>query len=131
MIRGQSPARHRVVLAIAAITLSVALVARVETQREWRDYAGGPDSSRFVAATQITPSQRAASSRWRGRYPAGQTDFNPARRARRRLRARPERTRSSRSMPRPARRSGSTRASRASTPAASTTGRARTARTAG
>ena len=54
MIRGQSPARHMVMLAIAAITLSTALVAGIEAQREWRDYAGGPESSRFVAAKQIT-----------------------------------------------------------------------------
>src|SRR3954447_24141525 len=76
MIRGQSPARHSVVLAIAAITLSVALVAGVEAQREWRDYAGGPDSSRFVAASQITKANvsRLAVA-WT--YPAGQTDFNP------------------------------------------------------
>ena len=76
MIRGQSPARHRVVLAIAAITLSVALVAGVETQREWRDYAGGPDSSRFVAAKQIT-AENVSRLQVAWSYPSGQTDFNP------------------------------------------------------
>jgi glucose dehydrogenase len=44
--------------------------------REWRDYAGGLDSSRFVAASEIT---KANVSRlqvaWS--YPSGQTDFNP------------------------------------------------------
>jgi len=44
--------------------------------REWRDYAGGPDSSRFVAAKQIT---RANVNRlevaWS--YPRGLSDFNP------------------------------------------------------
>jgi len=47
-----------------------------EGQREWRDYTGGPDSSRFVAAKRIT---KANVSRlevaWT--YPGGQTDFNP------------------------------------------------------
>ena len=45
-------------------------------QREWRDYAGGPDSSRFVAATQITKSNvNQLQVAWT--YPPGQTDFNP------------------------------------------------------
>lgn len=44
--------------------------------REWRDYAGGPDSSRFVAATQITKSNvNQLQVAWT--YPAGDTDFNP------------------------------------------------------
>ncbi len=76
MIRGQSPARHMVVLAIAAITLSIALVAGVEAQREWRDYAGGPDSSRFVAAKQIT-ADNVSRLQVAWSYPSGQTDFNP------------------------------------------------------
>jgi glucose dehydrogenase len=76
MIRGQSPARHMVVLAIAAITLSIALVAGVEAQREWRDYAGGPDSSRFVAAKHIT-ADNVSRLQVAWSYPSGQTDFNP------------------------------------------------------
>jgi quinoprotein glucose dehydrogenase len=45
-------------------------------QREWRDYAGGPDSSRFVAAKQITPANvHQLQVAWT--YPGGQTDFNP------------------------------------------------------
>jgi quinoprotein glucose dehydrogenase len=44
--------------------------------REWRDYGGGPDSSRFVAATQIDTSNVARLQvAWT--YPSGQTDFNP------------------------------------------------------
>src|SRR4029079_8372798 len=44
--------------------------------REWRDYAGGPDSSRFVAATQINPSNVGRLDvAWP--YPEGDTDFNP------------------------------------------------------
>jgi glucose dehydrogenase len=76
MIRGQSPARHMVLAAIAAITLSVALVAGVQGQREWRDYAGGPDSSRFVAAKQIT-AENVSRLQVAWSYPSGQTDFNP------------------------------------------------------
>ena len=44
--------------------------------REWRDYAGGPDSSRFVAATEITKAN-VGHLRVAWTYPAGQTDFNP------------------------------------------------------
>ena len=44
--------------------------------REWRDYAGGPDSSRFVAATEIDKTNvHRLQVAWI--YPAGQTDFNP------------------------------------------------------
>jgi glucose dehydrogenase len=44
--------------------------------RDWRDYAGGPDSSRFVAATQITKGNVAQLSvAWT--YADGDTDFNP------------------------------------------------------
>ncbi len=61
---------------IVAVLVAVAAVAGQTTPREWRDYAGGPDSSRFVAATQIT---RANVGRlqvaWT--YPDGDTDFNP------------------------------------------------------
>src|SRR6188768_4546616 len=44
--------------------------------RQWRDYGGGPDSSRFVAATQITRAN-VGELRVAWSYPAGQTDFNP------------------------------------------------------
>jgi quinoprotein glucose dehydrogenase len=48
----------------------------LQSQREWRDYAGGPDSSRFVAAKQINKSNvRQLAVAWT--YPDGQTDFNP------------------------------------------------------
>jgi glucose dehydrogenase len=47
-----------------------------QAPREWRDYAGGPDSSRFVAATQITRSNvHRLQVAWT--FPSGQTDFNP------------------------------------------------------
>ena len=47
-----------------------------QDQREWRDYAGGPDSSRFVAAKQVTKSNvNQLQVVWT--YAAGQTDFNP------------------------------------------------------
>src|SRR5436190_19828404 len=65
------------------LVLGLTVVARLalssQTQRvprEWRDYAGGPDSSRFVAATQIDKSNVARLQvAWT--YPLGQTDFNP------------------------------------------------------
>src|SRR4051812_19223443 len=49
---------------------------RSESRNDWRDYAGSPDSSRFVAATQITKANvKQLEVAWT--YPAGQTDFNP------------------------------------------------------
>jgi glucose dehydrogenase len=64
-------------IATAAIMAGVTgLSGGGPTPREWRDYAGGPDSSRFVAATEINKSNvsRLAVA-WT--YPAGDTDFNP------------------------------------------------------
>ncbi len=64
--------------AIAGVVLAgiAALSGAGQTPREWRDYAGGPDSSRFVAATGIDKANvgRLAVA-WT--YPAGNTDFNP------------------------------------------------------
>jgi glucose dehydrogenase len=64
----------------AVVILTLAGATRPSTegrdQREWRDYAGGPDSSRFVAATDITRSNvNELQVVWT--YPSGQTDFNP------------------------------------------------------
>jgi glucose dehydrogenase len=65
--------RTTVMLAVATMS---ALTGAGQTPREWRDYAGGPDSSRFVAATQITKSNvHQLQVAWS--YPAGATDFNP------------------------------------------------------
>jgi len=64
--------------AASAVTLAgmTALSVSGPGQREWRDYAGGPDSSRFVAATQIARSNVGQLEvAWA--YPSGQTDFNP------------------------------------------------------
>ncbi|MEP6593774.1 MAG: PQQ-binding-like beta-propeller repeat protein, partial [Acidobacteriota bacterium] len=53
---------------VTALTLS-------GQEREWRDYAGGPDSSRFVASTAITRDNvKRLEVAWT--YPSGQTDFN-------------------------------------------------------
>ena len=64
--------------AIAGVVLAevVGLRGAWQTPREWPDYAGGPDSSRFVAATGIDKANvgRLAVA-WT--YPAGNTDFNP------------------------------------------------------
>ena len=73
-------ARQVVGRAQATIILVLAGVAGLSVsghaQREWRDYAGGPDSSRFVAAKQITKDNvRQLQVAWT--YAAGQTDFNP------------------------------------------------------
>ncbi len=59
-----------------ALALSGATALSVAGQgREWRDYAGGPDSSRFVAATGITKDNvKDLEVAWT--YPSGQTDFN-------------------------------------------------------
>jgi quinoprotein glucose dehydrogenase len=52
------------------------LTGHAQTPREWRDYAGGPDSSRFVAATQISRANvTQLQVAWV--YAPGQTDFNP------------------------------------------------------
>jgi glucose dehydrogenase len=63
----------------AALTAVIGLTVSGQTPngpREWRDYAGGPDSSRFVAARQIDKSNVARLQvAWT--YPTGQTDFNP------------------------------------------------------
>ena len=78
--QGSSTARRMIALftAASAVTLAgmTALSVSGPGQREWRDYAGGPDSSRFVAATQITRSNVGHLEVAWG-YPSGQTDFNP------------------------------------------------------
>jgi glucose dehydrogenase len=64
-------------IGVAAALISVTgLSISAQNQREWRDYAGGPDSSRFVAATAINRSNVSKLEvAWS--YPGGQTDFNP------------------------------------------------------
>ena len=75
MFRQSTNARVAAVV-ISAIALSATLAAGPDGQREWRDYAGGPDSSRFVPAKQITSANvNQLQVAWS--YPAGQTDFNP------------------------------------------------------
>ena len=60
----------------AALAAAIGLPLAAQTPREWRDYAGGPDSSRYVAATQITRANVARLQvAWT--YPEGQSDFNP------------------------------------------------------
>jgi glucose dehydrogenase len=82
MVRLQvsSGARALARFASAAIMLALAgitgLSLSAQHPREWRDYAGGPDSSRFVPATQITKANvHELQVAWT--YPTGQTDFNP------------------------------------------------------
>jgi len=54
----------------------LAVAATAQSPREWRDYAGGPDSSKFVAAAQIT-KDNVAGLQVAWTYADGQTDFNP------------------------------------------------------
>ena len=76
--RSSAPWRMTVLfIGTAALVVGLGLTAFGQQQREWRDYAGGPDSSRFVAATADHQGERAASSQVAWTYPAGQTDFNP------------------------------------------------------
>src|SRR5688572_1743139 len=66
----------RVLTFTLVLAAAGSLAAAGQSSREWRDYAGGPDSSRFVAATQITRANVAQLEvAWT--YPAGLTDFNP------------------------------------------------------
>ena len=58
------------------LMLAVAVGATLSAQREWRDYAGGPDSSRYVAATQITKAN-VGQLQVAWSYAPGMTDFNP------------------------------------------------------
>src|SRR6187397_1984152 len=61
---------------ILAVAAAAELSIAGQSGREWRDYAGGADSSRFVAATQITKANVGRLQvAWA--YPSGQTDFNP------------------------------------------------------
>ena len=74
-----STPRRTIALIALATAFALSRIAGVSVsgpdQREWRDYAGGPDSSRFVAATQITRGNvNQLAVAWT--YPAGQTDFN-------------------------------------------------------
>jgi glucose dehydrogenase len=65
------------VAAAAAVMAGVmGLSGAGQTPREWRDFGGGPDSSRFFAATQIDRSNVGRLDvAWT--YAAGDTDFNP------------------------------------------------------
>ncbi|HMC76192.1 MAG TPA: PQQ-binding-like beta-propeller repeat protein [Vicinamibacterales bacterium] len=63
-------------LGLAACVAMTAAGQGGATPRQWRDYGGGPDSSRFVAAAQITKAN-VGGLRVAWTYPAGQTDFNP------------------------------------------------------
>jgi quinate dehydrogenase (quinone) len=62
--------------AVVVTTFVMASALLAQQPREWPDYAGGPDSSRFVAAKQITKSN-VGQLKVAWTYPAGQTDFNP------------------------------------------------------
>jgi glucose dehydrogenase len=77
---GSSRQRAGVFMTTAFAAVVVAAVSSVlgaaQATREWRDYAGGPDSSRFVAATQITKAN-VGQLQVAWTFPDGDTDFNP------------------------------------------------------
>jgi quinate dehydrogenase (quinone) len=62
-------------VALPPVILALAAVA-AQTPREWRDYGGGADSSKYVAAAQIT-KENVARLQVAWSYADGQTDFNP------------------------------------------------------
>ncbi len=63
-------------LVIVALAGIAELSVSGQQQREWRDYGGSPDSSRFVATTHISPANVGQLEvAWI--YEAGETDFNP------------------------------------------------------
>lgn len=69
--------RWRAGFTLAAATVGISVQAGSgQSPLEWRDYAGGPDSSRFVAATQID-RDNVARLQVAWTYPDGDTDFNP------------------------------------------------------
>jgi quinoprotein glucose dehydrogenase len=72
---GISGGRIRAAL-VAAVVLAAGWTVLGHGPREWRDYAGGPDSSRFVAATQITKTN-VSQLQVAWAYADGQSDFNP------------------------------------------------------
>ncbi len=82
MVREQASSTARRMVRIVQAGMMLALASAMglsisgQAPREWRDYAGGPDSSRFVAAKQITKANvNQLQVAWT--YPPGQTDFNP------------------------------------------------------
>ena len=58
------------------LLLTVSVSATLSAQREWRDYAGSPDSSRFVAATQLTRAN-VGQLQVAWSFSQGMSDFNP------------------------------------------------------
>ncbi len=79
MARQRASSRRIVGSVQAAVLVALASVTGLSLSgqgREWRDYAGGPDSSRFVAAKQITKSN-VSQLQVAWTYAPGQTDFNP------------------------------------------------------
>jgi quinoprotein glucose dehydrogenase len=64
------------VLLVATTLAALARSAPPAADVEWRDYAGGPSSSRFVTSTQLTKGN-VSKLRVAWRYPNGMTDFNP------------------------------------------------------
>jgi quinoprotein glucose dehydrogenase len=63
-------------LGVVAAAGAVTMAPSAQQDRWWRDYAGGPASSRFVESKQITPKNVGdLAVAWT--YPFGETGFNP------------------------------------------------------
>src|SRR5262245_10853218 len=81
MVRNHTHSSARRIVALVAIALALTFFVSApplsgQGPRECRDYAGGPDSSRFVPATQIDKSNVGRLQvAWT--YPSGQSGFNP------------------------------------------------------
>ena len=61
---------------LATLAGAIAVAPRAAQDRWWRDYAGGPTSSRFVESTEITTANVGnLTVAWT--YPFGETGFNP------------------------------------------------------
>src|SRR5262245_60922503 len=63
-------------LALAAIGGAITIAPSAAEDRWWRDYAGGPSSSRFVLSKEITKSN-VGNLQVAWTYPFGETGFNP------------------------------------------------------
>jgi quinoprotein glucose dehydrogenase len=68
--------RKQVMAVVLASIVGLSVAGQTQdVKREWRDYGGGPDTSRFVAATGITKGN-VSQLQVAWSYAAGQTDFN-------------------------------------------------------
>lgn len=79
VLRGRAVARHTFRIGRIALLIAIAATAMSasdQNPREWRDYGGGPDNSKFSTLKQINKSNvTKLDVAWT--YPYGETMFNP------------------------------------------------------